>query len=64
MADNTSHEDVTSMSYFDHSSAKRVNTDTVLVEAIRTQYPNLDLVVAPQGRLSTCTCTKGRCGID
>jgi transitional endoplasmic reticulum ATPase len=52
MTDNEHHEDMTSMSYFDHSSAKRVNTDMVLIEAIRTQYPNLDLVVAPQGRLN------------
>ena len=54
MTDNntTSHEDMTSLSYFDHSSGKRINTDIVLVEAIRTQYPNLDLVVAPQGRLN------------
>ncbi|CAN9318324.1 unnamed protein product [Alternaria alternata] len=49
---NVSHEDMTSLSYFDHSSGKRVNTDIVLVEAIRSQYPNLDLVVAPQGRLN------------
>ncbi|KAF1834203.1 ATP-dependent Zn protease [Decorospora gaudefroyi] len=47
-----SHEDMASLSYFDHSSAKRVNTDIVLVETIRTQYPDLDLVVAPQGRLN------------
>jgi transitional endoplasmic reticulum ATPase len=52
MTDNEHHEDMTSMSYFDHSSAKRVNTDIALIEAIRTQYPNLDLVVAPRGRLN------------
>ncbi len=45
-----SHEDLTSLQYFDHSSAKRVNTDLVLVEALRTQYPNLDLVVVPRDR--------------
>jgi len=49
---NTSHEDMTSLSYFDHSSGKRINTDIVLIEAIRTQYPNLDLVIAPQGKLN------------
>ncbi|KAH7402880.1 ATP-dependent Zn protease [Pyrenochaeta sp. MPI-SDFR-AT-0127] len=48
----TAHEDLTSLQYFDHSSAKRVNTDIVLVEALRTQYPELDLVVAPEGRLN------------
>lgn len=44
--------DMTGLAYFDHSSAKRVNTDIVLVEALRTQYPNLDLVIAPEGRLN------------
>ncbi|KAJ4374326.1 hypothetical protein N0V83_003067 [Neocucurbitaria cava] len=44
--------DMTSLAYFDHSSAKRVNTDVVLVEALRTQYPDLDLVIAPEGRLN------------
>lgn len=47
-----SHADMTALAYFDHSSAKRVNTDAALVEAIRTQYPNLDLVIAPQQSLS------------
>ncbi|KAI8938716.1 hypothetical protein NX059_004584 [Plenodomus lindquistii] len=40
--------DMASLAYFDHSTAKRVNTDVVLVEALRTQYPHLDLVIAPQ----------------
>ncbi|KAF1842241.1 P-loop containing nucleoside triphosphate hydrolase protein [Cucurbitaria berberidis CBS 394.84] len=40
--------DMAGLAYFDHSTAKRVNTDIVLVEALRTQYPNLDLVIAPQ----------------
>lgn len=48
----TLHEDLTSLQYFDHSSAKRVNTDIVLVEALRTQYPNLELVIAPEGPLN------------
>lgn len=43
-----SHEDQTSREYFHHSSAQRVNTDIVLVEAIRKQYPHLELVVVPQ----------------
>lgn len=33
--------------YFHHSSAKRINTDIVLVEALRSQYRNLDLVIVP-----------------
>ncbi|OAL52718.1 ATP-dependent Zn protease [Pyrenochaeta sp. DS3sAY3a] len=45
------HEDLATLQYFDHSSAKRVNTDAVLVEALRTQYPNLDLVISPLGAL-------------
>lgn len=36
-----------SRAWFDHSSAERVNTDTVLVDAIRTEYPNLHLTVVP-----------------
>jgi hypothetical protein len=52
MSTNASHEDMTSLSYFDHSSGKRINTDVVLIEAIRTQYPNLDLIVVPQGRFN------------
>ncbi|KAI4690543.1 uncharacterized protein J4E88_002015 [Alternaria novae-zelandiae] len=48
----TSQEDMAALSYFDHSSGKRINTDVVLIEAIRSQYPNLDLTVAPQGRLN------------
>ncbi|KAF2027011.1 P-loop containing nucleoside triphosphate hydrolase protein [Setomelanomma holmii] len=43
-----SHEDPTSREYFHHSSAQRVATDIVLVEALRKQYPNLELVVVPQ----------------
>ncbi|KAI0892634.1 P-loop containing nucleoside triphosphate hydrolase protein [Annulohypoxylon nitens] len=35
--------------YFDHSTAKRVNTDCVIVQALRREYPNLELVVAPEG---------------
>lgn len=41
------HADMASLAYFDHSTAKRVNTDAILVEALRTQYPHLDLVVVP-----------------
>ena len=46
-----SHKDPISREYFHHSSAPRVNTDAVLVEALRQQYPHLKLVVAPAGRL-------------
>jgi transitional endoplasmic reticulum ATPase len=44
-----SHEDQTSREYFHHSSGQRIDTDLVLVEAIRKQYPHLELVIVPQG---------------
>jgi len=44
--------DMASLAYFNHSAGKRVNTDAVLIEALRTQYPHLDLVVAPHQGLS------------
>lgn len=50
--DKAMHADMAALAYFDHSTGKRVNTDAVLIEAIRTQYPNLDLVIAPEGRLN------------
>ena len=40
--------DTTGRSYFHNSSAPRINTDTVLVEALRIQYPNWDLAVVPR----------------
>jgi len=40
-----------SRTYFDNASAPRVNTDIVIVEALRRQYPQLHLTVVPQ---STC----------
>ncbi|KAF2877145.1 P-loop containing nucleoside triphosphate hydrolase protein [Massariosphaeria phaeospora] len=42
-----SNEDDTSREYFEHSSGKRVNTDIVIVEALRKQYPDLELTVTP-----------------
>lgn len=46
----TRESDLASHRYFEHSSAKRIATDTVLVEALRTQYPQLELIVTPYGR--------------
>ncbi|KAH6620239.1 P-loop containing nucleoside triphosphate hydrolase protein [Boeremia exigua] len=43
----TAESDLASHRYFEHSSAKRVNTDVVLVEALRSQYPQLELIIAP-----------------
>jgi transitional endoplasmic reticulum ATPase len=42
-----SSEDQAGREYFHHSSGQRVNTDIVLIEALRKQYPNLELVVVP-----------------
>ncbi|KAF2132185.1 P-loop containing nucleoside triphosphate hydrolase protein [Dothidotthia symphoricarpi CBS 119687] len=47
-----SREDWVSREYFHHSSAQRVNTDIVLVEALRKQYPDLELVVVPEGSIN------------
>jgi len=38
----------TARTYFDHSSAQRVNTDAVIVESLRSEYPSLRLTVVPQ----------------
>lgn len=48
----TAESDLASHQYFEHSSAKRVNTDIVLVEALRTQYPQLELIVSPVAQLN------------
>jgi transitional endoplasmic reticulum ATPase len=45
----TAESDLAGHRYFEHSSGKRINTDTVLVEALRTQYPKLELIVTPCG---------------
>ncbi|PSN69901.1 P-loop containing nucleoside triphosphate hydrolase protein [Corynespora cassiicola Philippines] len=42
-----SHEDQTAREYFHHSSGQRVNTNVVLVEALRKQYPQLNLIITP-----------------
>jgi len=34
--------------WFEHSSGNRINTDTVAVEAIRAEYPQLHLTVVPR----------------
>lgn len=40
-------QDGVAAEFFHHSSARRVNTDVVLIEAIRRQYPELTLTIAP-----------------
>ncbi|SMQ50517.1 unnamed protein product [Zymoseptoria tritici ST99CH_3D7] len=39
----------TARRYFEHSSANRINTDAVIVESLRKEYPELHLTVVPQG---------------
>ena len=36
--------------FYEHSTAPRVNTDVVIVESLRSEYPNLHLTVAPRSR--------------
>ncbi|KAF2717594.1 P-loop containing nucleoside triphosphate hydrolase protein [Polychaeton citri CBS 116435] len=38
----------TSKRYFAHSSADRINTDAVIVDSLRAEYPQLHLTVVPQ----------------
>lgn len=38
----------TARQYFEHSSAQRINTDAVVAEALRSEYPDLHLTVVPQ----------------
>jgi transitional endoplasmic reticulum ATPase len=40
-------EDDTTKELFGHTTAKRVNTDMVITAALKKQYPNLELLVAP-----------------
>jgi hypothetical protein len=40
-------KDEAGRAFFEHSSAKRINTDAVIVEALTKQYPNLELIVTP-----------------
>ncbi|KAF2840492.1 P-loop containing nucleoside triphosphate hydrolase protein [Patellaria atrata CBS 101060] len=44
--------DETGREWFNHSSAPRIFTDAVVIESLRKQYPELKLVVAPQGVLN------------
>ncbi|KAK5140727.1 hypothetical protein LTR04_002870 [Oleoguttula sp. CCFEE 6159] len=47
LAHRPTHDEAAS-SWYDHSSGRRVSTDTVVVEALRSQYPNLNLTIVPQ----------------
>lgn len=39
--------DRTTSAFFNHSTAKRINTDAVIATALKQQYPNLELVIIP-----------------
>ncbi|OTB01277.1 hypothetical protein M426DRAFT_323553 [Hypoxylon sp. CI-4A] len=41
--------------YFEHSSGKRTNTDSVIVKALKEEYPNLELVIAPEDSINLLT---------
>ena len=41
--------DDTTREFFHHSNGQRVATDVVIVEALKRQYPQLELTVAPAG---------------
>ncbi|UZP41715.1 hypothetical protein NXS19_009531 [Fusarium pseudograminearum] len=41
------HSDCATGSYFEHSTAKRINTDSVFTAALKKQYPGLELIVVP-----------------
>lgn len=48
----TAESDLAGHRYFEHSSAKRINTEVVLIEALRSQYPKLELIVVPVRNVS------------
>jgi hypothetical protein len=41
------HSDEATRQFFQHSSAKRVNTDASVAAALKSQYPDLQLVIVP-----------------
>jgi hypothetical protein len=41
--------DETTRQFFSHASARRISTDAVIAKALRQQYPNLALSIAPAG---------------
>ncbi|KAL7791986.1 P-loop containing nucleoside triphosphate hydrolase protein [Trichoderma ceciliae] len=48
LSDHQSHDEATRQ-FFSHSSARRIDTDAVIAKALRQQYPNLALSIAPAG---------------
>ena len=53
-----------SREYFNHSSAKRINTDAFVVDKIRAEYPELHLTVVPQYNCNIAAwAASGRAGL-
>ena len=48
MKTSSHHNNEASNAYLEHSLAPRINTDAVIVEALRREYPQLHLTVTPQ----------------
>lgn len=44
---NSTHGDSTYKTFYDHSSAQRVNTTVTISQSLRQQYPSLELTVVP-----------------
>lgn len=51
LSSSPSHQNEAATAYVEHSSAPRVNTDIVIAEALRREYPQLHLTVVPR---ATC----------
>lgn len=45
----------TARTYIDHSSAQRVNTDVVIADSLRSEYPSLHLTIVPQSSCNLIT---------
>lgn len=43
-----SHKTGTASRFYEHSSANRINTEAVIADAVRAEYPQLHLTVVPQ----------------
>lgn len=47
LASMSSNHDFTTKQFFRHSSGKRVSTDAAIAKALKSEYPGLELVIAP-----------------
>ncbi|KAK0714748.1 P-loop containing nucleoside triphosphate hydrolase protein [Lasiosphaeris hirsuta] len=44
-------DDEPTKAFFEHSTGKRINTDSIIATALKKQYPGLQLVIAPNWRI-------------